>query len=150
MPDDMEFSDDLEKGGRVFSDQMLEIRKHLRSERIALLAELTKGLIAVNSGGVIALLAFVGTLAKEPKALAAFSAYGYWGFVFFAIAIVASLFIPVFLVEHSISVKDSRTRAAYWWKICSWLITGVAFAMLILGMISVAWGLSSVFDTLPK
>lgn len=123
----------------------LEIRKHLRTERVALLSELTKGLIAVNSGGLLALLAFIGTLAKDGMThpmLQAIKVSAVISFGLFGVGIVASLFIPVFLVEHAEAIRVKESERAKAWLATAGAAAGVGFAGIIIGILILGWGLS--------
>ena len=130
-------------------ERELDRKEQLRSERVALLSELTKGLIAVNSGGAIALLAFVGAMAKDsvrsPMFLA-FKSPALFAFWVFGAGVVASLFLPVFLLEHSIAVKRRHDKLAKRWFEASAVIAGVGFSGVILGIVAIAIGLDAGFS----
>lgn len=137
-------TDDLTSQAELNKNE-LELKKHLRSERVMLLSELTKGLIAVNSGGLIALLAFIGTIAKNGMMhpmLEAFKFNAITAFGTFGGGVVASLFIPVLLVEHSIAVRKKDTPKAKAWLNAAAGAAGVGFAGVIIGVIVLGCGLA--------
>ncbi|APA66620.1 hypothetical protein [Janthinobacterium sp. 1_2014MBL_MicDiv] len=122
----------------------LDVRKALRAEKAGYLSEVTKALVAVNSGGAIAILAFIGTLAKEPALLQNFKVFGFYAFVCFALGIVAALFAPISLVEHVEAVRLKSDKARLWFRVCA-AFFGVSFGGVALGLITVAFGVSSAF-----
>jgi hypothetical protein len=131
---------------------ILEMKKQLRSERVMLLAELAKGLIAVNSGGLLALLTFIATIARESlmhPMLRTLHFQVIWSFALFGSGVVASLFIPVLLAEHSLSVRHQNAAKARRWLNCAGVAAGIGFAGIILGIAALGYGLSLSFAGLP-
>ncbi|PHV18285.1 hypothetical protein CSQ90_00675 [Janthinobacterium sp. BJB303] len=122
----------------------LDIRKALRVEKAGYLSEVTKALVAVNSGGAIAMLTVMGALVKEPALLHSFKLYGFFAFVSFALGIVAALFVPIALVEHVGAVRRQRGTSSDWFTISA-AILGTSFAGVIMGLIVVAVGVFYAF-----
>lgn len=125
-------------------DMSLEIRKALRTEKAGYFSEVTKALIAVNSGGAITMLTVMGALAKEKTILDSFKLYGGIGFVCFAVGIVAALFGPIVLVDYVTAVREKKENPNRW-ILATAAIFGISVAALIIGLIAVTLGVFLAF-----
>jgi hypothetical protein len=131
-------SDEIDKNEIDF-----DLRKALRVEKAGYISEMIKALIAVNSGGAVAILAFMGALVKEKAFLLEFKSFGFYAFIFFAIGIVAALFAPAALIDQVTAIRGNK-KAKKWIFIAA-VFFGVSIAAMVLGLITISLGVSKAF-----
>jgi len=120
------------------NETSLRIRTALRAERAGYFSEVTKALVAVNSGGVVTILTTMGSLARTGY-LTNFKSFGCLGLMCFSVGMVAAMFVPIALADHVAAVREKKGNAKKWVSGAA-KILGLSFAALIFGLSTVTLG----------
>lgn len=103
-------------------------------------AEGIKALLAINGGGVVAMLGFMQALIKEPDSFVGFKYFGANALLSFCIGIVAAALVPVLRVIYVNALIYHSPHDGKWEK-ASFGMWGFSLLCFIVGAICVGLGI---------
>lgn len=121
-----------EKMARMLASQH-EARQRLLDKEIpredASTSEGVKALLAINGGGIVAMLGFMQALIKQDTAIRAFRDDGCTAMLFFAVGVVLAAIIPALRVIDINNTLLSERKHPYWeWALyASWVLSVTSF-----------------------